>query len=88
MIKNERFVPVKKLQELYKQLNEINNEISSYNPTHCRVCGDTYPKHGFYPLWGMAVGLGIYETSGLLCNECGLSDEEYLKAFGEHKEKK
>jgi len=55
---------------------------------HCRICGDTDPKHGFYPLWGMAIGKDIYQTSGFMCNECALTDEEYLKTFGEPKEKK
>ena len=77
MEKDKRFVDIKALQELYKQRQEIDTKIGSVNPNHCRVCGDTEPKHGFYPLWGMAVGPDIQQTSGLLCNGCGRTDEEY-----------
>ncbi len=88
MKKDKRFVNIKALQKLYKQRGEINNKINSVNPNHCCICGDTEPKHGFYPLWGMAVGPGIQQTSGLLCNGCEHTDEEYLKTFKEFKEKK
>lgn len=65
-----RFIPVDKLQALYRQSEAIRNEIASYNPNHCRVCGDTKPKDGFYPLWSMSIGPGIVCTSGFMCNEC------------------
>lgn len=81
-----RFVPIKDLQDLMKQRDEIDNKISSFTTQHCSICGDTQPKHGFYPLWGMAVGEGIYQTSGLKCNRCGRNDKEYEEIFGEPKE--
>jgi len=83
-----RFVPVKRIQELLKIISDATDEIGEYNSMHCRICGDTDPKHGFYPLWGMATGKDIYQTSGFMCNECALTDEEYLKTFNEPKEKK
>ena len=75
----ERFVDIKALQAAQKLIREAN-------PTHCRNCGDTQPKHGFYPLMGMAVGEGIYQTSALLCNRCALDDKQYEETFGEPKE--
>ena len=82
----KRFIPINKLKRLLKQRESIDNKIYSYNLGHCRECGDTKPKHGFYPLYGMAVGPGIYQTSSLICNRCRLTDQEYLDRFGEHKE--
>jgi len=71
-----RFVPVKDLQELYRQVELLNNKINSYNPNHCKVCGDTTPDDGFYPLWSMTVGADIKQTSGLMCNKCAWPKKE------------
>ena len=84
---SKRFVDIKKLQTLLVEKRRNENKISSFNPNHCRDCGDTKPKHGFYPLWGMAVGMDIPQTSGLICNRCALTDDEYQKRFNEPKEK-
>jgi len=82
----ERFVNIAEIQEWLKVRETMNKNISTVNPNHCRDCGDSEPKHGFYPLLGMAVGEGIYQTSSLLCNRCAWSDEEYEQQFGEPKE--
>lgn len=81
-----RFVPIKKLQELYCQIKEIENEIYSYNINHCQKCGDTQPKHNFYPLLSGGSVNGVPITSSLICNRCALADEKYLELFGEPKE--
>jgi hypothetical protein len=86
MDNSNRFINVKDLQELLKKRGLIDNEITSFNINHCKNCGDTNPKHNFYPLWGMASGEGIYQTSGLLCNRCARTDAEYEEIFGEPKE--
>ena len=86
-MKSNRFVNVKKLQELLKEKERIENEINSYPTVHCHVCGDTKPKHGFYPLMGKTVGNGIFQTSMFICNRCALTDEQYQEKFGETKEK-
>ena len=80
----DRFVPVKQLQAITKRVNEIGDTNMSGFMNHCRICGDTTPKHGFYPLWGMASPSN--QTSGLTCNRCARTDEEYQKVFGEPKE--
>ena len=86
MQNQNRFVPIEELVDLMKQRDEIDKKISSFNINHCNQCGDTEPKHGFYPLWGMAFGEGIYQKSGLECNRCARTDEEYQEIFGEPKE--
>ena len=83
---SNRFIDIEKLQALLVEKKRIENEISSFNPNHCRDCGDTRPKHGFYPLWGMAVGEDIYQSSGFICNRCALTDKEYQERFNESKE--
>lgn len=80
----ERFVDVKALEERIRQRDELNKIIYG-TPDHCRQCGDTKPKHGFYPLWGKTIGEGHYMTSGYLCNKCALTDEVYEETFGEPK---
>lgn len=82
----KRFVDLKEQEQLIKQLEEIDRKLSAININHCRECGDTEPKHGFYPLLGHATGEGIYQRSGLLCNRCARTDSEYKKTFGEPKE--
>lgn len=81
----ERFVPVKELQELLKKREAIEIELASH-PPHCDRCGDTKPKHGFYPLFSMASGPGIYQTSSISCNRCNYSDKQYEEIFNEPKE--
>ena len=83
-----RFIDIKKLQSLLAEKKRIENKISSFNSNHCRECGDTKPKHSFYPLWGIAVGMDLVpQTSGYICNRCRLTDEEYQERFNEPKEK-
>lgn len=82
----KRFVNIKEVKTWMQVKETMEHNISTVNPMHCRDCGDTKPKHGFYPLLGMAIGEGIYQTSGLICNRCALTDEEYLERFGEPKE--
>lgn len=82
----KRFVNLKGVKTWMHVKETMEHNISTINPMHCQVCGDTQPKHGFYPLWGMAVGEGIHQTSGLLCNRCALTDEEYMERFNEPKE--
>jgi len=81
-----RFVSIKHLLSLMRQRDKIDDEISSYNFHHCKYCGDTKPKHGFYPLLGIISGNIINETSGLTCNRCVMTDKEYEETFGEPKE--
>lgn len=81
-----RFVPIDELKELLKQREELEEKINSFDPNHCNCCGDTKPKHNFYPLLGMAIGNGIYQTSDLMCNRCARTDEDYEEIFGEPKE--
>jgi hypothetical protein len=85
-MKDQRFVPIVEIESKLKIIEEAYAFINSFKSEHCRICGDTEPKHGFYPLWGMAVGKGIYQSSGLTCNRCNLSDEKYEEYFGEPKE--
>ncbi len=85
-MKNNRFVPIEELKKLLKKSQDITLSISKYNQNHCKFCGDTKPKHGFYPLLAYTVAVGVYQTSGLCCNRCRYSDEEYLRIFGESKE--
>lgn len=75
---NKRFVPIKELQELYKQQRDITDKINLYNPNHCKICGDTQPKHGFYPLF---CRIGLFETSSMTCNKCARTKDEYEKLF-------
>ena len=87
MEKNKaRFYPVKEIKELLKQQESVGNKLNSYDIMHCNVCGDTTPKHGFYPLWGMTIGEGFYQTSGYTCNRCNYNNEDYERIFKEPKE--
>jgi len=82
---NTRFIRVKEIMELARSQNK---PIPYIGITHCRRCGDTQPKHSFYPLHGMSYGPnGPDYTSDLECNRCRLTDEQYLEYFGEEKEK-
>ncbi len=81
-----RFVPIHELQNLLRLRQEVDKKLYAFPIEHCRICGDTTPKHGFYPLWGMAHGEGIYQTSGLMCNRCARTDKDYEDLFGEPKE--
>lgn len=75
----DRFINVKRIQLLMKEINDIPQ-------VHCKICGDTTPKHGFYPMMSNTFGVGVFETSSYTCNRCGRSDYDYEKMFGEHKE--
>lgn len=81
-----RFVNIQELKDLYRKRYELHDNIRSYHSAHCKKCGDTAPKHGFYPLFSFSCGPDIIETSSLICNRCAISDEEYEKTFGEKKE--
>jgi len=82
----KRFVNIKEVQTWMQVKETMEHNISTVEAMHCRDCGDTKPQHGFYPLLGMAVGTGVYQTSGFICNRCALTDEEYLERFKEPKE--
>lgn len=45
----------------------------------CDVCGETNPKHGFFPLFHSP------SVSGVTCNRCYWNDEKYKEYFGEDK---
>ncbi len=62
-----------------KKVRECKDFLSALPAMFCDRCGETEPKHGFYPLWHYP------SVSGLTCNKCYLTDEEYLKWFGEPK---
>jgi hypothetical protein len=81
-----RFVPINEIKDLMKQMDQIQGKIQSFGLEHCQKCGDTKPKHGFYPLLGGCYGPGIYQTSPMLCNRCGRTDDDYFKMFKEPKE--
>lgn len=46
----------------------------------CDRCGETNPPNHFYPLYHYP------SVSGVTCNECYLTDAEYVKSFHETKE--
>lgn len=52
----------------------------------CDICGETNPPNGFFALGHSHTFGGEASLSGITCNECYLSDEEYLETFGETKE--
>lgn len=83
---DKRFVNIKEVKTWMEVERAMQHNISTVNPMHCKECGDTTPKHGFYPLLVSTGGSDIYQTSSLTCNRCRLSDEEYLKLFDEPKE--
>jgi hypothetical protein len=79
---DDRFVPVKQLTAILKK-TKCDSLIGLM---FCKVCGDTRPKHGFYPLFSSAYGSGIINLSSITCTRCAYTDENYEKAFGEPKE--
>lgn len=83
---NKRFVNIKEIQEVLKEIERLNIKLKSYPYMHCRICGDTKPKHGFYPMYAMSIGDGIYQTSSVTCNRCSYSDDTYRNIFNEEKE--
>lgn len=80
-----RFIDINALK---KQIEtEGDNSHWGLYGTHCKQCGDTSPKHGFYPLRSYCyLGSDSVETSDVICNRCALSDDAYLETFGEYKE--
>ena len=82
----KRFINIKEVQTWMKVRDNMESNISTVNSMHCKVCGDTKPKNGFYPLLSSFVAEGVHETSMFTCNRCALSDKEYEKTFGEPKE--
>lgn len=84
---SERYVNIQEIKDLKKQIREIQEKIRAYPKDHCRVCGDTQPRNGWYPIFGGPIGGPSESTSFLLCNRCGRSDENYEQTFGEPKEK-
>ncbi len=68
-----RFIDVNKVREEKDSISKISEIM------FCDICGDTKPKHGFYPLYHYP------SVSGITCNRCRLSDEEYISFFGENK---
>ena len=81
----KRFFPVEQVDEIFKELKKMHGDNADPD-MHCQICGDTQPRHGFYPMYGAAIGFGIRRTSGMWCNRCRLSDEDYERMFGEKKE--
>lgn len=81
-----RFVNIPEVQTWMKVREVMNHNISTVPNMHCKECGDTNPKHGFYPTLSSFVANGVYETSMFTCNRCALSDKEYEELFGEPKE--
>jgi len=80
--KSDRFIPIKQIEQVLKA-----NKCSCLDGLmFCKVCGDTNPKNGFYPLFSSVIGGGIINLSSATCNRCCLTDEEYEKRFGEPKE--
>ena len=82
----ERFINIKEVQTWMKVREKMDKNISTVNPMHCKECGDTNPKNGFYPLLSSCVVGGVNGTSLLTCNRCRLDDDEYKKIFSEPKE--
>jgi len=82
----ERFVNIEEVKSWMKVQRTMQHNISTVNSMHCKECGDTTPKHGFYPMIISTVGPDVYETSGIICNRCRLTDEEYFETFAEPKE--
>ncbi len=83
-----RFVNLVELKKLYLEKEEIQKKIDSYNPFHCKVCGDTNPKHHFDAMFSGTFGDYIsHQTSMVTCNSCAKSDVEYERIFKEPKEK-
>ena len=81
---------MKRFVDLNEERERLKSNIFYVPPEHCRVCGDTKPKHGFYPLYSQGYSLGGEQlhTSPLECNECRLTDKQYEEYFNEPKEKK
>ncbi len=77
---SERFVPVNQVKEWMAKVDFYTRK------PHCKICGDTTPKHNFYPLFSSIIIEGHFETSSLMCNRCAMSDEDYLRTFKEPKE--
>lgn len=84
------FYPVKQIKELQKQLNELNKTLTDFSGksgkytihNHCKLCGVVNPKFGYYPLFSSCYIDGHVETSSMMCNECGRTDEDFLVTFG------
>lgn len=90
-------VDVKKLDKLKKRWEKLNKEAQQafYDYTaelkkwndgwFCDICGETDPKHGFYPLQSMGYDAdgNSLGHSGFTCNRCGRTPEQYEEMFGE-----
>lgn len=91
-MENNRFIPIDEIIDLMIQRDEINKKIDSYNPFHCKECGDTKPKQHFDVLLSSFYisnkngNRNFYKTSPYTCNRCKMSDEQYEKVFKEPKE--
>lgn len=66
------------------EIDRIQDELFSIAPggVFCNMCGETNPKHGFYPLMVMGAG----RCSPVDCNKCRRSIKEYKELFGEEEE--
>jgi hypothetical protein len=82
-----RYIDLKRAEEILRQIRNLEKEYDEMikEGMHCKNCGDTRPKHGFYPLQGMAIGDDVFQTSWYLCNKCALSDKDYEERFREPK---
>lgn len=75
----------KKAHEAFFEYNRLITEYGGKYGMFCDDCGETDPKHGFYPLQAMgfnADGTSMGHT-GLHCNKCRRDPKEYEEMFGE-----
>lgn len=75
----------KRTHEAFYEYHKFMTECGGEHVMFCDQCGETDPKHGFYPLQAMgfdADGNSMGHT-GLTCNKCARTPEEYEKMFGE-----
>ncbi len=68
-----RFVFIEKVKEAKELISELSGVL------FCDECGDKNPKHGFFPLFHSP------SVSGVTCNRCYLSDDQYRERFKEEK---
>lgn len=75
----------KKFHDAFYDYQKLITEYGGKYGMFCDQCGETDPKHGFYPLQAMGFdGSGnSMGYTGFTCNKCARSPEEYEKMFGE-----
>ena len=70
-----RFIDLQRVKEAKELIDNL------FGVMFCDRCGDTQPKHGFFPLFHSP------SVSGVTCNRCWHSDRDYKRIFGEQKER-